>query len=192
MYLVLKEMKIWVEFLFDTDGVLEDDYAAKDSRYFDQFYTWLNSRRTLFSEHALSEYLEPVISIFIRVVSAKKLYDMNQNSSSVFGKLGRIASQGGMIALMPEFVKQRKMLDGLIDIFANQLRERLADGDVDFVFKSLQADVKNCDNSQIVNGFYAIKKRYNDLQFQQMQGIISHDNFFLESNRIGNSLLSFI
>jgi hypothetical protein len=45
MYLVLKEMKVWVDFLFDTDGVLEDDYASKDSRYFDEFYSWLSRRQ---------------------------------------------------------------------------------------------------------------------------------------------------
>jgi hypothetical protein len=130
MYLVLKEMKVWVDFLFDTDGVLEDDYASKDSRYFDEFYSWLSRRQKLFESHPLSEYIEPISSIFIRVVSAKKLFDMNENSTSFFGKFGRIASQGGMIVLMPEFIKQRKMLDGLINILANQHRESLAENDI--------------------------------------------------------------
>ncbi|MFK7905959.1 MAG: hypothetical protein AB8B69_12575 [Chitinophagales bacterium] len=192
MYLVLKEMKEWIDFLFNTSSTYADEVEVKDSKYFEHFYTWLIKRRHLFEEHSLSKYLEPIASISIRIIAAKRLYDMNSDGNSLFSKISSFASQGGLIALMPEFAKQRKMLDGLIDIFAAELRDDLAKNKVELVFNSLQKDMKYCENTQTVNGFYSIKKRYNELKFQQMRGIISQENYFLEMNKISYAILSFI
>lgn len=191
MLLVLKEMKMWIDYLVGPEGISVEEKNSSDWQYFKQ---WLTNRKKLFEDDALSEYLLPIHKATLQLVMLKYGRDQGYlgNDDSFLGKVGSLLGGGALLAAAHEVTKQRKMLKGMIDIYAKDLRDELANNNIDYVFSTLQKDAENCSSNQITNSFYAIKKRHSDLKSQQMRGTISFENHTLEMNRINNSILNFI
>ncbi|AEE48671.1 hypothetical protein [Haliscomenobacter hydrossis] len=188
MLLVLKEMDSWFDFLF---GKLGAESVPKDVEYFYHFNKWLFARKHIFINDPYSEYLIPIYNATDSLVMAR-ITKGTMSGSGFWGSIGSMLETGVALAAAKKFIEQRQILDMIIKEKGNNIRDMLVKGNLDEVFNELEEDANNCESDKYLNGFYSIRKRYTDLKFQQLRGIINHDNQTLEMNKITNDILNLI
>ncbi len=77
------------------------------------------------------------------------------------------------------------------DQFIKTLKERIANNDFGIVFQNLANHLSTCD-TELFNNLVVLQTRFNNLETAQQLGVLSHQDYTIDFNRIAGSLLSLI